>query len=69
MLRLKDVNTRIGRLELKIEQLSLHLQSLGRASAEASEVRSMLYGMLQELVSLKETREQLEAALEFDAAA
>jgi hypothetical protein len=64
MLRLKDLNTRITRLEFKIEQLRIYLQSLGRASAEASEVRSMLYAMLQELAGLKERREQLEAALE-----
>jgi hypothetical protein len=68
MLRLKDINTRIARLELKIEQLRIHLNSLGRASAEASEVRSMLYGMLQELTALKEAREQLEVALDLEAA-
>jgi hypothetical protein len=68
MLQLKDINTRIARLELKIEQLRIHLNSLGRASAEASEVRSMLYGMLQELTALKEAREQLEVALDLEAA-
>jgi TnpA family transposase len=61
---LKDINTRIMRLELRIAQLRIHLQSLARASAEAAEVRSMLYGMLQQLASLKESREEMEAALE-----
>jgi hypothetical protein len=64
MLRLKDMSTRITRLELRIEQLRIHLQSLSRASVEAAEVRSMLYGMLQQLATLKEDREELEAALE-----
>jgi chaperonin cofactor prefoldin len=64
MLRLKDLNTRIERLEMRIEQLRIHLQSLSRASAEAAEVRSMLYGMLQQLANLKEDREELQAALE-----
>ena len=67
MLRLKDLNTHIARLELRIEQLRIHLQSLGRASSEATEVRLMLYAMLQELVGLKERREQLEAVLEMAA--
>jgi hypothetical protein len=69
MLRLKDLNTRIKRLELRIEQLHIHVQSLGRTSAEACDVRSMLYAMLQELVNLKEAREHLEAALQLDTAA
>jgi hypothetical protein len=68
MLRLKDLNTRITRLELRIEQLRIHAQSLGRASLEASEVRSMLYAMLQDLAGLKERREHLEAALELEPA-
>ena len=50
MLKLKDLNMRVARLELRIEQLRIHLQSLA----------------LQELVSLKEKREQLEAVLELE---
>jgi hypothetical protein len=69
MLRLKDLNSHIARLELRIEQLRIHLQSLGRASAEATEVRLMLYAMLQELVSRKELRETLEAELDLHEAA
>jgi hypothetical protein len=66
MLQLNALNQRIARLELRIEQLRIHLLSLVRASSEATEVRSMLYGMLRGLVGLKEEREQLEALLELD---
>jgi hypothetical protein len=69
MLQLNDLNKRIARLELRIEQLRIHLQCLARASAEATEVRSMLYGMLQELVGLKEQREHIEALLDLGEAA
>ena len=69
MLQLNDLHKRIARLELRIEQLRFHLQSLARGSSEATEVRSMLFGMLQDLVALKEEREQLEAVLDLDEAA
>jgi hypothetical protein len=69
MLQLNDLHKRIARLELRIEQLRIHLQSLDRGSSEATEVRSMLLGMLQDLVALKEEREQLEAVLGLDKAA
>jgi hypothetical protein len=69
MLHLNDLNRRITRLELRIEQLRIHLQSLARTSSEATEVRSMLYGMLQDLVGLKEQREHIEAVLDLDEAA
>jgi hypothetical protein len=69
MLRLRDLNTRIARLELRIEQLCIHLQSLAHSSAEAIEARSMLYDMLRDLVALKEEREQLEAVLGLEEAA
>jgi hypothetical protein len=69
MLQLQDLNRCIARLELRIEQLRIHLQSLARASSEAIEVRCMLYGMLRELVGLKEQREQIEALLDLDEAA
>jgi hypothetical protein len=69
MLQLNDLNRRITRLELRIEQLRIHLQSLARTTSEATEVRSMLYGMLQQLVGLKEQREHIEAVLDLDEAA
>jgi hypothetical protein len=59
----------IARLELRIEQLRIHLQLLTRGPSEATEVRSMLFGMLEDLVALKEEREQLEALLNLDEAA
>jgi len=69
MLQLNDLHKRIARLELRIEQLRFHLQSLDRASSEATEVRSMLFGMLKDLVALKEEREHLEAELDLEDAA
>jgi hypothetical protein len=69
MLQLNDLQNRIARLELRIEQLRIHLQSLDRGSSEATEVRSMLFGMLQDLVALKEGREHLEAELDLEEAA
>jgi uncharacterized protein involved in exopolysaccharide biosynthesis len=69
MLQLNDLNQRIARLELRIEQLRIHLQCLARASSEATGVRSMLYGMLQKLVRLKEQREHIEALLDLGEAA
>ena len=69
MLQLNDLHKRIARLELRIEQLRFHLQSLDRASSEATEVRSMLLGMLKDLVALKEEREHLEAELDLEDAA
>jgi len=62
MLQLQDLHKRMARLELRSEQLRIHLQLLDRASSEATEVRSMLFGILQEL-ALKEEREHLEAVL------
>ena len=69
MLQLNDLHKRIARLELRIEQLRIHLQSLACRFSEATEVRSMLYGMLRDLVGLKEGREHLEALLALDEAA
>jgi hypothetical protein len=69
MLQLNDLHKRIARLELRIEQLRIHLQLLARGCSEATEVRSMLFGMLRDLVALKEEREQLEALLNLDEAA
>jgi len=63
MLQLNDLHKRIARLERRIEQLRFHLQSLDR------KVRSMLFGMLKDLVALKEEREHLEAELDLEDAA
>ena len=48
-----DLENRIARLELRAEQLRIHLQDLPRNGSEATQVRSKLYGMLQELAELK----------------
>ena len=47
MVQLNDLQNRTARLELRIEQLRIHLQSLNRGSSEATEVSSMLFGMLR----------------------
>jgi hypothetical protein len=44
-----DLENQIARLELRAEQLGIHLQDLPRNGSEAMHVRSKLYGMLQEL--------------------
>jgi hypothetical protein len=64
MLQLNDLHKRIARLELRIEQLRIHLQSLACRFSEAAEVRCML----RDLVGLKEEREHLEALLALDEA-
>ena len=48
-----DLENRIARLELRAEQLGIHLQDLPRNGREATQVRSELYGMLQEVAELK----------------
>jgi hypothetical protein len=48
-----DLDDRIARLELRAEQLGIHLQDLSRNAPEARQVRSKLYAMLQELAELK----------------
>ena len=47
-----NLEDRIARLELRREQLGIHLRDL-RNGREATQVRSELYGMLQELADLK----------------
>ena len=62
-----QLNNQIARLEMRSEQLRIHLQFLDRESREAAEARLMLFAMLQNLVVLKGRREHFE--LEFDLAA
>jgi hypothetical protein len=62
-----QLNNQIARLEMRSEQLRMHLQCLDRGSPDAAEARLMLFAMLQKLVVLKGRREQFES--EFDLAA
>ena len=63
-----DLENRIARLELRAEQLSIHLQDLPRNGPEATQVRSKLYGMLQELAELKTEQARHNALLELEEA-
>jgi hypothetical protein len=63
-----DLENRIARLELRAEQLSIHLQDLPRNGPEATQVRSKLYGMLRELAELKTERARHKALLELEGA-
>jgi hypothetical protein len=58
-----DLDDRIARLELRAEQLGIHLQDLPRTAPEPIEVRSELYVMLQELTELKTEQARRKALL------
>jgi len=59
-----DLNNAIRRIELRAEQLVLHLRSTYRDTPGAEQIRSMLLVMLVRLVALKGTRDQLEDELD-----
>jgi hypothetical protein len=59
-----QLNNQIARLEMRAEQLRIHLRSLDRESPEVREARSVLFAMLQSLVVLKGQRERLESELD-----
>ncbi len=63
-----DLENRIALLELRAEQLGIHLQDLPRNGPETAQVRSELYGMLQELAELKTERARTKALLELEEA-
>jgi hypothetical protein len=48
-----DLDNQIARLELRAEQMAIHLQDLGRNAPDASRARSELYAILQKLAELK----------------
>jgi hypothetical protein len=57
------LNNQIARLEMRCEQLIIHLRTSDRHAADARVRRADLYGMLKELERLKRRRERLETAL------
>jgi hypothetical protein len=59
-----DLDNQIARLQMRAEQMAIHLQDLGRNSPEAVRVRSELYAMLQQLAELKGERERRKALLD-----
>jgi hypothetical protein len=64
-----DLANQIARLELRAEQMSIHLQSLGRNAPEAARTRSELDAMIGELAELKAERERRRALLKAEEAA
>src|SRR4030095_12267405 len=64
----RELDDRIARLELRAEQLGIHLQDLSRNGREATQVRSELYGMLQELAELRTEQARRNALLELEEA-
>ena len=63
------LNNKIARLEIRAEQVLLHLQLLDRRSSEAEEARRLLFAMLIRLLRYKEQRERMEDELALDQAA
>lgn len=64
-----ELNDAIARLEMRSEQLVLHLRSIRRTAPGAEEARSTLLAMLVRLVALKAKRQRQIELLEFDQAA
>ena len=62
-----QLNNQIARLEMRSEQLRLHLRSLERGSIAAEQVRWDLFRMLQHLVVLKGRRQRFESELDLAA--
>ena len=58
---MRGLDYQIARLEMRAEQMGIHLQDLGRSSPEAVRMRSELYAMLQQLAELKADRERRKA--------
>jgi hypothetical protein len=59
-----NLDSQIARLEMRAEQLAIHLQDLARNGSEAARARSALYASLQELAELKAERARRTALLE-----
>ena len=59
-----DPDNHIARLELRAEQMAIHLQELGRNAPYASSARSELYAILQQLAVLKSERRRRNAMLD-----
>ena len=64
-----DLNNEIARLEIRSEQVVLHLRCLSRNTPGAKQMRSTLLAMLLRLVALKGKRQRLESHSDFGKAA
>ena len=61
-----DLDKAIRRVELRAEQLIIHLRAMERDAPGAEQLRSVLLVMLHRLVALKCKRERLEHDLTLD---
>ena len=59
-----DLDNQIARLNMRAEQIAIHLQDLARNGPEAARARSALYALLRELAELKAERNRRDALLE-----
>jgi len=59
-----SLDNHIARLELRAEQMAIHLQEAGRNTLYAPSARSDLYAILQQLGVLKSERQRRNAMLE-----
>jgi hypothetical protein len=64
-----ELNNQIARLEIRAEQVLIHLQSLPANCRDAEDARHILFDMLMELRRCKEEREIRELAEKLDRAA
>jgi hypothetical protein len=64
-----DLDNQIARLELRAEQMAIHLQQLGRNVPDAVRARSELYAILEKLAELKSERRRRNAILAMGTAA
>jgi hypothetical protein len=60
---MRSLRDQIARLEMRAEQILIHLRSLPRDTVEAEKGRSDLLAMLLLLVALKGRRERVEESL------
>lgn len=60
---MSELGSQIARLELRCEQLIIHLRTSNRNSEDARVRRTDLYTLLKELARLKRKREQFEVSL------
>jgi hypothetical protein len=64
-----DLDDQIARLELRAEQVAIHLQELARNTPDRVRARSELEVMLQQLSELKAERTRREALRQWETAA
>jgi hypothetical protein len=66
---MRELHNKIARLEIRAEQVLIHIRALPRRSHEATSARRELLDMLQLLRTYKEQRERLEDSTDLETAA